>query len=86
MHSENSTRWGGQRISRKGIEVGVALSYGHLLPYPNGSEWFYPHPLLTIRTSSTLSKILLRSISIPHCFAPSPEMRKSSNGGAQRSP
>lgn len=25
------------------------LSYGHLLPYPNGSEWFYPHPLLTIR-------------------------------------
>ncbi len=25
------------------------LSYGHLLPYSNGSEWFYPHPLLTIR-------------------------------------
>lgn len=25
------------------------LSYGHLLPYPNGSEWFYPHPLLTSR-------------------------------------
>ncbi len=25
------------------------LSYGHLLPYSNGSEWFYPHPLLTNR-------------------------------------
>lgn len=22
------------------------LRYGALLPYPNGSEWFYPHPLL----------------------------------------
>jgi len=24
------------------------LSYGTLLPYPNESEWFYPHPLLTM--------------------------------------
>ncbi|MCC6558386.1 MAG: hypothetical protein IT372_36060 [Polyangiaceae bacterium] len=23
------------------------LTYGHLLPYPNESEWYYPHPLLT---------------------------------------
>ncbi len=22
------------------------LTYGHLLPYPNESEWYYPHPLL----------------------------------------
>jgi hypothetical protein len=30
------------------------LSYGQLLPYPNDSEWYYPHPLLTmhlVRTS-----------------------------------
>ena len=30
------------------------LSYGQLLPYPNESEWYYPHPLLTmhlVRTS-----------------------------------
>ncbi|MRG97474.1 hypothetical protein [Polyangium spumosum] len=24
------------------------LNYGTLLPYPNESEWFYPHPLLTM--------------------------------------
>lgn len=24
------------------------LSAGQLLPYPNASEWFYPHPLLTL--------------------------------------
>ncbi|MFO0757555.1 MAG: hypothetical protein U0359_13750 [Byssovorax sp.] len=24
------------------------LTYGRLLPYPNESEWFYPHPLLTM--------------------------------------
>lgn len=24
------------------------LTYGRLLPYPNESEWFYPHPLLTL--------------------------------------
>ncbi|KYF82742.1 hypothetical protein BE17_40720 [Sorangium cellulosum] len=24
------------------------LTYGHLLPYPNESEWYYPHPLLTM--------------------------------------
>lgn len=24
------------------------LSYGTVLPYPNESEWYYPHPLLTI--------------------------------------
>lgn len=24
------------------------LSYGHLLPYPNESEWYYPHPLLLL--------------------------------------
>ncbi|HSN97952.1 MAG TPA: hypothetical protein VLS89_06625 [Candidatus Nanopelagicales bacterium] len=24
------------------------LAYGHLLPYPNESEWYYPHPLLTL--------------------------------------
>lgn len=24
------------------------LRYGRLLPYPNESGWFYPHPLLTI--------------------------------------
>jgi hypothetical protein len=30
------------------------LNYQHLLPYPNESEWYYPHPLLTmhlVRTS-----------------------------------
>jgi hypothetical protein len=30
------------------------LDYGKLLPYPNESEWYYPHPLLTmhlVRTS-----------------------------------
>lgn len=30
------------------------LDYQHLLPYPNESEWYYPHPLLTmhlVRTS-----------------------------------
>jgi hypothetical protein len=25
------------------------LSYGHLLPYPNEAEWYYPHPLLLKR-------------------------------------
>lgn len=25
------------------------LDYQHLLPYPNDSEWYYPHPLLTMR-------------------------------------
>jgi hypothetical protein len=25
------------------------LDWGHLLPYPNESEWYYPHPLLTLR-------------------------------------
>jgi hypothetical protein len=25
------------------------LNNEHLFPYPNGSEWFYPHPLLTLR-------------------------------------
>jgi hypothetical protein len=24
------------------------LSYGTLLPYPNESEWYFPHPLLTM--------------------------------------
>jgi hypothetical protein len=24
------------------------LDYQHLLPYPNNSEWYYPHPLLTM--------------------------------------
>jgi hypothetical protein len=24
------------------------LRYGTLLPYPNESEWYYPHPLLTM--------------------------------------
>ena len=24
------------------------LTYGRLLPFPNESEWFYPHPLLTL--------------------------------------
>jgi hypothetical protein len=24
------------------------LNYQHLLPYPNESEWYYPHPLLTM--------------------------------------
>jgi hypothetical protein len=25
------------------------LTYGALLPYPDGSEWYYPHPLLTMK-------------------------------------
>ena len=25
------------------------LTTGALLPYPDGSEWYYPHPLLMIR-------------------------------------
>ncbi len=29
------------------------LRYGRLLPYPNGSEWFYPHPLLTLNKVKT---------------------------------
>lgn len=29
--------------------VADLLKYGRLLPYANGSEWFYPHPLLTMR-------------------------------------
>jgi hypothetical protein len=32
------------------------LSYGVLLPYPNESEWYYPHPLLMmslVRPTST---------------------------------
>lgn len=33
----------------EGEKARELLSYGHLLPYSNGSEWFYPHPLLTIR-------------------------------------
>lgn len=33
----------------RGDDARALLSYGHLLPYSNGSEWFYPHPLLTIR-------------------------------------
>lgn len=35
---------------------GELLSYGQLLPYPNESEWYYPHPLLLmhmVRTSPT---------------------------------
>jgi hypothetical protein len=28
------------------------LKYGRLLPYSNGSEWFYPHPLLTMNKVS----------------------------------
>lgn len=35
------------------------LSYGQLLPYPNESEWYYPHPLLTmhlVRTSPPSSR------------------------------
>jgi hypothetical protein len=28
--------------------VGDLLANGSLLPYPDGSEWYYPHPLLTI--------------------------------------
>jgi len=26
----------------------VVLTYGRLLPYPNKSVWYYPHPLLTL--------------------------------------
>lgn len=29
------------------------LSYGQLLPYPNESEWYYPHPLLTMHLVRT---------------------------------
>ncbi|WP_437903818.1 hypothetical protein WME95_35765 [Sorangium sp. So ce327] len=29
------------------------LSYGQLLPYPNDSEWYYPHPLLTMHLVRT---------------------------------
>jgi hypothetical protein len=28
------------------------LDYQHLLPYPNDSEWYYPHPLLTMHLVS----------------------------------
>jgi len=33
----------------EGEKARELLSYGHILPYSKGSEWFYPHPLLTIR-------------------------------------
>ena len=29
------------------------LDWGHLLPYPNESEWYYPHPLLTLHLLRT---------------------------------
>lgn len=29
------------------------VRYGRLLPYPNDSEWFYPHPLLTLSKVKT---------------------------------
>lgn len=29
------------------------LNYQHLLPYPNESEWYYPHPLLTMHLVRT---------------------------------
>jgi hypothetical protein len=29
------------------------LDYQHLLPYPNNSEWYYPHPLLTMHLVQT---------------------------------
>lgn len=29
------------------------LNYQHLLPYPNDSEWYYPHPLLTMNLVRT---------------------------------
>jgi hypothetical protein len=29
------------------------LNYQHLLPYPNDSEWYYPHPLLTMHLVRT---------------------------------
>ncbi|MBM7112598.1 hypothetical protein [Archangium primigenium] len=29
------------------------LDYQHLLPYPNDSEWYYPHPLLTMHLVQT---------------------------------
>lgn len=29
--------------------AGKLLTTGALLPYPDGSEWYYPHPLLTMR-------------------------------------
>jgi hypothetical protein len=29
------------------------LDYQHLLPYSNGSEWYYPHPLLTMHLVRT---------------------------------
>lgn len=32
----------------EGPEAQELLDYGHLVPYPNDSEWFYPHPLLMI--------------------------------------
>jgi hypothetical protein len=32
----------------RGDVARALLTYGRLLPYPNESEWFYPHPLLTL--------------------------------------
>jgi hypothetical protein len=36
-----------------GNEAQDLLGYGKLLPYPNDSEWFYPHPLLTLHLVQT---------------------------------
>lgn len=33
----------------EGPDVYDLLQWDRLLPYPNESEWFYPHPLLTLR-------------------------------------
>jgi len=42
------------RLSEDGL-VQDLLQYGSLLPYPDGSEWYYPHPLLTMRFLRTTS-------------------------------
>ena len=42
-------RTGGLPDHPEGILARDLLNYGRLLPYSNGSEWFYPHPLLTIK-------------------------------------
>ncbi|HZF50760.1 MAG TPA: hypothetical protein VE093_19005 [Polyangiaceae bacterium] len=33
----------------EGEDVNTLLTTGALLPYPDGSEWYYPHPLLMMK-------------------------------------
>jgi hypothetical protein len=33
----------------EGEDVNILLTTGALLPYPDGSEWYYPHPLLMMK-------------------------------------